>query len=362
MDKQITIFKVYDVEPEKLDLSSNKNISLKTLFDAKLNSSKDLRVEAASGDPVSSDTISNIKIRLGTKANGLFSACSTAYSNHIKLSLSPDDFKLAILQGFAAHINQNSEEFRDKFVSHQDKKEILVRRDDFVFGSANNPWSEVFSEFADKIKEELKDAKLVELVQSPISTSTPVEIAAFNVALMDTVQSYFSFRFKTCCGIPSIELRGTIDDWEKLIELVMHISTYNLSWWTDKLYVILTNIIDAIAYPNDIDLKFWKDIVKVNGGSGGPYYNGWICHLFPYLKDERSSFSVKNSFDYSKNFGGGISADEIPIGISKVPVKWEYFEEEHNMVFTSGFYGYLYDTETHTISPEISWLIYEDKQ
>lgn len=165
---------------------------------------------------------------------------------------------------------------------------------------------------------------------------------------------------KTCCGIPSIELRGTIDDWKSLIELVTHISTYNLSWWTDKLYVILTEIIDTIAHPIDFNLKFWKDIVKINGGSGGPYYNGLICHLFPYLKNRK--VFTKNSFEYSKNYGGGISADEISIGISKVPVKWDYLGTEHNMVFTSGFYGYLYDTETHTISPEISWLIYEDNQ
>lgn len=79
-------------------------------------------------------------------------AALQAYSNHIKLSLSPDDFKLAILQGFAAHINQNASEFRDKLVSHTDEKEILVRRDEFILGSSNNPWSEVFSEFADKIK------------------------------------------------------------------------------------------------------------------------------------------------------------------------------------------------------------------
>ena len=176
---------------------------------------------------------------------------------------------------------------------------------------------------------------------------------------MDTVQSYFSFTFKTCCGIPSIELRGTIDDWKSLIELVTHISTYNLSWWTDKLYMILTNIIDTIAHPSDVNLKFWKDIVKINGGSGGPYYNGWICHLFPYLIKRTKSF--KNPFDYNNNYGCGIGADEIPLGISKVPVKWNYFGREHDMVFTSGFYGYLYDTETHTISPEISWLIYEEK-
>lgn len=348
---KLTTFKVDDVEVQ-IPFRVTKHASIPSLFAKRGSPDDNVRVEAFSSDDFDLENT----IRLGTSSHGFFLACLRAYSNHMNLSLSPDDFKLIILQGLSQHINQNSEKFRDNFVDHSGQKHINLDRDDFVMGVKDNDWGKLFSDFADKIDEDLKDKKLVQLIQSPMSTSTPTTMASFNISLMDAMQTYFSYGFTTCCGIPSITLSGTLEDWKSLIELVTHISQYDLEWWTNQIIPILKECCDTVNDPQNRDVKFWSNIINEGGGSGGPYYSGWVCKLFPYLGKREIR---KNEFNYKSNFGGGIPLSDIPSGISQVPVEWDYHACKHSMIFTSGFYGHLYDTQTHTIKPEISWLVYE---
>lgn len=282
----------------------------------------------------------------GGSRNGLFSAIHYAYDKHIGLELEPDHFKLLILQGFSIHVNENSEKFRKLFVNHEGKKTITVRRDDFIRGSPLNPWQEIFGQFASKIENDLLDKDLVRLVQQPLTSTTPISMASFNISLMETMQQYFEYRMMTCCGIPFINLKGTVDDWTSLLALVDHIEQYELSWWTNKIRPLLEKIVQTVSTPDAIDVDFWKDIIKKNGGSGGPYYNGWICKFFPYIGTNEYR---KNTFE---------SITDVPTGISSVPVTWEYYQVEYKMQFTTGFYGFSYQNDT--IKPEISWIVYEN--
>ena len=95
------------------------------------------------------------------------------------------------------------------FVPHQGKVTIQVRRDDFLKGSPENPWAEVWPEFSAEIKKVI-GAETHGLIVSDFSTTGPTERAASEVVLMDCVQSYFSYGFVTLCGIPEITLEGTV--------------------------------------------------------------------------------------------------------------------------------------------------------
>ena len=66
-----------------------------------------------------------------------------AYSHHVPLTITPDVIFYLITSATAVHINQNAEKLRKVFVNHEGKKELEVRRDDFVLNSKNNPWQEV---------------------------------------------------------------------------------------------------------------------------------------------------------------------------------------------------------------------------
>ncbi len=284
----------------------------------------------------------------GFQSDGLFNAVHDAYDNHVGIKLITDDIHLKILQGFAMHLGQddNSEKFRHLFVNHEGKKKIVIRRDEFRRGQQND-WTTLFSEFADKIRADVKDPKLVELAQKSFQTTTPTTMASFNIALMETVQKYYSYGLTTRCGIPFVELGGSVDDWASLIDLVNYIEQFDLKWWTDKLRPILAEFVNAAN--GNADVNFWGNILKIDNESGGPYYNGWFINFYPYLVRDKSM--VRNSFKKT--------TFRFPSGLSTVPVEWDYFGEIFNMNFTAGFFGYT--TTNDTICPEISWVVHEAK-
>ena len=72
--------------------------------------------------------------------HGFVSAAVAAFANHFPLQLRPQHIHLLILQGIAFHVDSQPESLRSKWVKHADKKELVVQRDHFVLGSAND-WS-----------------------------------------------------------------------------------------------------------------------------------------------------------------------------------------------------------------------------
>ena len=92
-------------------------------------------------------------------------------------TLSPDVIWLTLAQGFANHVNNHAEELRHRLVPHEGKKPIKVRRDDFLQGSPENPWPDVWSEFSSAIKKAI-GRENHSLVLSDFSTTGPTERAA----------------------------------------------------------------------------------------------------------------------------------------------------------------------------------------
>jgi len=129
----------------------------------------------------------------------LIGALHTAFAFHHPICLSPDIIWLTLTQGLAQHINMNAEELRHHFVQHSGKLKIKVYRDDFVKGSADNPWAEVFGEFSEQIHQHI--GKAHELIVANFSTTGPIERAASEVVLLDAMQSYFEYEVITRCGI-----------------------------------------------------------------------------------------------------------------------------------------------------------------
>ena len=89
------------------------------------------------------------------KLNGFVRAIHHSFELHCPLVLSPDDIWIAIAQGFANHVNANSDRLRHLFVNPvgkealDDKIYIEILRNEFVKGSPKNDWQGAFSEFSD---------------------------------------------------------------------------------------------------------------------------------------------------------------------------------------------------------------------
>ena len=94
------------------------------------------------------------------------------------------------------------------------------------------------------------------------STTGPVERAAAEVVLLDAMQSYFEYEVRTMCGIPTITLEGTHEDWKALAERVQGFKAVGLGSWLKVLAPILRQFVRASQ--GNVDPTFWRSLYKLN--------------------------------------------------------------------------------------------------
>jgi Domain of unknown function (DUF4419) len=300
-------------------------------------------------------------------------AAHIAFMEHRPLCLSPDMIWLMICQAIANHVNVRPEQYRSKLVTHRGKIEILVRRDDFVKGSPENPWSEVLEEFSSKIRAHV--GPKIELFLPEFSTTGAVERAACEVILLDAVRSYFDYTFYGLCGIPAIKLDGTTQDWRSLAERVEAFNDLELEPWLDLLAPVLTQFIRASQ--GEVDEQFWRSLYSFDEMSGCKSVTGWITVFFPYMKHHDTGYStipiaeldpeeeeemdgwVEPVDELGGIWGHGLMLNQFSSGLSKAPFRWDFTDRSFDMEFLGGFVGVAQDQETLTLRPEIGWAVRE---
>lgn len=300
----------------------------------------------------------------------LVEAAHMAYSQHYPLTITPDAVWLTIIQGLARHINANAEELRNQFVDFDGKKYIEITRDgSWVRGNPNNDWSGVFPEFSDRLAEFIGRKR--DLIVSNFSTTTPIDKIASEIVLMEAMQEYFEYGMMTMCGIPSINLMGTVEDWKEIKDRISVFENFNLDWWLQHLEPVIDFIVDSMEGKPDIN--FWDSLYKVDDSSGGPYISGWINTLFPYPfssrdnspyeRDRSQSYAtIRNEYmDWAKptRYFQGMQTSSFFNGLSSVPFKWKIPPEEHEMQFLGGLIGVTQDPQTLALQPVSGWAVAE---
>lgn len=66
---------------------------------------------------------------------------------------------------------------------------------------------------AEQVVKNIKNPEVAEWFQPNFSTTTPTDKVAACVSIMATLQNYFSYVCRTCCGVPKVTLLGTVEDW-----------------------------------------------------------------------------------------------------------------------------------------------------
>jgi len=294
--------------------------------------------------------------------NALLQAVYGAFTRHTPLVLSPDMIWLTVLQGLACHINRYPEDMRRHFVTHDSAVELIVRRDDFVLGSFENPWEEVFTEFSGQIRSHITPHSY-DLIVSNFSTTGAVERAAQEVVLMDVVQSYFNYVFLCLCGIPSITIEGCTSDWIDIKERTAALSRYGLTWWIEKLLPVLDRFVGASQ--GSIDVSFWKDIYQRHPEGSDSYgdpletFSGWIGCFFPYYHNEKNPLLTGPVLPASEC---GLYLNDFRPCVSKVPVKCLMMDRKGKLFtdrleFLSGIIAIEQNPETLALRPKIGWLV-----
>ena len=228
-------------------------------------------------------------ISFGT--HSFYKGMINAYASHRGIVLSPDVIWLLISQGFAAHVNLNSEELRNKIVYHQGKKTLEVEsHKNLLLETDKVNWDSIFGEFEKQIRSNTKN-NIADIITADFSTTGMTEKIASQITLMESVKSYFEYNLMTLgCGIPDITLTGTPDDWRKVREKAQSLKGYGMDWWIESLDPILKQFVDASE--GKVVKEYWMEMVgsaKFRQTSCGMptdntelKFDGWFTTFYPY--------------------------------------------------------------------------------
>jgi hypothetical protein len=282
--------------------------------------------------------------------HSFFNGMYLAYADHRPFVLSPDMIWLLICQGFARHVNANSENLRHHFVDFSDKISLIVIAENIRLDDPNSPWEEVFPEFSKEIAK-YTGSEIINLLSADFTTTTPIEKVASEITIMEAMKSYFEFIVLVLvCGIPEITLLGTPDDWQKILDKTKQLKKYDLDWWTEELEAILEEFVKASK--GEINKEFWINMFKyhsIKEYGASKSIDGWIVKFFPY-----NSKGKRNNLKEIEN-----RSEILPEEIVKVDLKHIDLETEiiTQLELWAGFIGLEQNQENFALTPKIGWMI-----
>ena len=283
------------------------------------------------------------------------------YANHYSLNLSPDIIWTVISQGFSQYVNQDPEALRDRIVSHEGKMTLTVETQEDIY-SPNVKWDEILDGFDKQIAENTK-GNIADMMRADFSTTGKTERIASQITLMSSVKAYFDFEVLTfSCGIPSITIEGTPEDWKKVIEKTENLRKYDLGWWVDDLTPILNEFV--LAAEGKANRAFWQNIVmklrpdEFRGGGGcspdtPTKVDGWFLKLIPFDKNGRTPKKVAYNTE-----------DMLP-NVASAPFTYKVLDDLGNTISSTpmdmiaGLVGVDVDYQANTMRPRIGWMVCE---
>lgn len=295
----------------------------------------------------------------------LLGAIGRAFVDHRPLVLSPDAVWLTIAQGVAQHIRLHADELRPRLVAHAGKKTLAVSVHGAMPTDAES-WRAVVDQLAKQLDTEITGADLFEC---DFSTSTDVERMVGRVILLDAYSPYFAYWLMCVCGIPSITLTGTADDWRRIRSRVDTITEYGLETWCRSLRPILDQF--ARAASGDVDTAFWRRIYNPVETYGVEVITGWATRFYPYLDldgaldrpnpmldlpiDEPRGRPVKDPDAWSYD-GPGIASSSVPATLAKaiVNVNDQVTGENRAVALHAGLVGIAQDADG-ALRPVAGW-------
>ena len=143
-------------------------------------------------------------------------------------------------------------------------------------------WSAAVGLMGQLIRADMK-TDLTTILTAAYSNTTPVEQAVFDCTLMDSVKSYYEYKFSSLlwhsASDPFVEHRQIFNWWS--IEWINLRSIFtDFHWWLDALVPHLRELkASAEGKPN---LDWWQKIChRVGGGSDVSMLAGWLADFVP---------------------------------------------------------------------------------
>ena len=168
------------------------------------------------------------------------------------------------------------------------------------------------------------DPELRKWILPSFSTSTREDSIVASVLMMGMLQKYFTFSCGSTCGIPSVNLLGTVADWEDISLRAEKLETYGPEpkVWLGLLRPVLRRFVRSVQKPNSKQtLEFWQRVMhRQKLGSGFETLTGWFTAFcfwnkegFCMYKDpvgaKRWNLDPRNDLKYEE----GVEDEEVSV-------------------------------------------------
>lgn len=217
---------------------------------------------------------------------------------------------------------------RATFVAHQGKE--IIKIDGISLGN-------IIPKFQYEIQKRVKTPWLLEWIQPKFSTADEQDGLVANALMMGLMQGYFEYVANIICGIPSVTLRGSVDDWRVLERKLEHLPKFGpeATDYANNLAPILKRFVHTFTAPEAPETrKFWNEVVAAvpQGGICGasPYHVGGWINAFSHWDDKGQLLGAAGSGPE----GLVVKLDNVsypwrdiknfPVGFATVPLKVEY--------------------------------------
>jgi hypothetical protein len=209
--------------------------------------------------------------------NGFIRAGITAYNDHHHLIIRPEDIWFSILTQFSLYVNANAESLRSIFVSHEGKRKLVLEGTDTIH---TDDWSIFAIQITKLLSQNINDPSLRAWILPSFSTTTPTDNVTASIIMMGTLQNYFEYIRTTACGIPSVTLLGTKEDWQNILSRLPKLASFGSepAQFGILLTPVLEHFIASFDNPTSEETSsFWSRICHLRSfGSGSKELSGWI--------------------------------------------------------------------------------------
>lgn len=243
------------------------------------------------GTPVLESSLGARPLLRNACHHGLVDAIYLAWANHRPLVLDPDAVWLTITQQVAKHIAAHAEDLRTELVSFAGRKELVLMAGPGEGCEAK--WASLVPRFAAAIEREV--GAEAEAFRCDFSTSGPTERVAAGIVSMGAFERFFEYAVCVVCGIPTVTLEGSVEDWKAIAKRIAVLDHLGLGAWRKELAPVLTQFVRAAM--GHADRTFWQGIVtRENSICGRHPVDGWfakfICPGWSQVDVSKVAYSV----------------------------------------------------------------------
>ncbi len=217
-------------------------------------------------------------------SNGFFDCFYQAYMNHGDIMVKPDDLWLVIMLWFTKYVDDNAQQLRRAFVSHEGKKKLTVVTRSLDEGD----WSQFFEGIIEAIRKNTNQG-VTQNLECNFSSSGLFEKTFSTAIIMNSFKKYFDYeRGMGGCGIQNAHLGGTLQDWELLLSKLLKLKVYDVNGELKKYVNGLLPVIEQFieTYKGYAHVEFWNNIYDQRKEADSEAYMpssfvvGWLIKFF----------------------------------------------------------------------------------